>query len=302
MPPIPPTVPGPRGRSWFSDYQTLRIGFCGLAFLSFGVGWVLLAWLILPLVFLWPGSLPARRRRCQQVVRWAWMLFHDYMRWTGLIQFDPRRQRLALPQPAVIISNHPTLVDVTALLSAIGPACFIAKRPLFRNPLFGPLFRLCGHVCNHAEEGGQVVDAAVARLREGHSVLLFPEGTRSPIGKLDRFRLGAFEIARRAGVPIVPIAISADPPALFKGIPWYAIPRVTVHMTFTPLPPRMVPAAPPEESSLETLKQARDQVRREITKALEASGGAPSSTPGPGYAPAAPLPVVTADFRGGVIR
>jgi 1-acyl-sn-glycerol-3-phosphate acyltransferase len=273
MPPNAPLPLDPHSRIRFQDwFQILRIGFCGAAFLGFGIGWVLLAWVILPLAYAWPGSTFHRHRRCQQIVRRTWVLFHDYMRVTGLIDFDPRRQRMALPAPAVVISNHPTLVDVTALLSAIGPACFIVKRPLFRNPIFGPLLRLCGHICNHATDGRGVVDEAVARIRAGHTVLLFPEGTRSPVGRLDRFRLGAFEIARQAGVPLVPIAISAQPPALFKGIPWYAIPRATVKMRLTLLPARRFEAvvAPSQiPADLAALKEARDEVRGQIQAALE---------------------------------
>jgi 1-acyl-sn-glycerol-3-phosphate acyltransferase len=262
-------------RSSLQDcFQALRIGFCGAAFAAFGIGWVLLAWVFLPLAFAWPGSAFQRHRRCQQLVRRTWILFHRYMRVTGLIDFDPRRPLTALPAPAVIIANHPTLVDVTALLSAIGPACFIVKRPLFDNPIVGPLMRLCGHICNHAD-GPSVVDQAVARIREGHSVLLFPEGTRSPLGRMERFRLGAFEIARRAGVPIVPIAISAQPPALYKGIAWHAIPRVTVKMELTVLPARrLAPGGDTDQvpGDLGALKEARDEARRQIQAALEPAG------------------------------
>jgi len=275
-----PISPMPLGRQdrrsrlqdWF---QILRIGFCGAAFAGFGVGWVLLAWVILPLAYAWPGSTFQRQRRCQQIVRSTWILFHDYMRVTGLIDFDPRRQRMVVAAPAVVISNHPTLVDVTALLSAIGPACFVVKRPLFGNPIVGPLLRLCGHICNHAADGPGVVDQAVARIRAGHTVLLFPEGTRSPLGGLDRFRLGAFEIARRAGVPLVPFAISAQPPALYKGIPWHAIPRVTVRMDLTLLPARSLGAggdAGQAPENLASLKEARDEVRRQIQAALDTTG------------------------------
>jgi 1-acyl-sn-glycerol-3-phosphate acyltransferase len=58
-------------------------------------------------------------------------------------------------------------------------------------------------------------------------VLIFPEGTRSPPRGLRRFKAGAFEICLRAGVPLVPILISCDPPTLFKGLAWYALPKKT---------------------------------------------------------------------------
>ena len=68
-------------------------------------------------------------------------------------------------------------------------------------------------------------------------VLIFPEGTRSPEGGLRTFKRGAFEIACRANVPVLPLLIKCNPPALGKGRPWYDIPRRTARFTMTPLPP-----------------------------------------------------------------
>jgi 1-acyl-sn-glycerol-3-phosphate acyltransferase len=61
-------------------------------------------------------------------------------------------------------------------------------------------------------------------LRAGRSVLVFPEGTRSPAWRLRRFRRGAAEAAIRAGVPIVLFFVLADPPVLKKGDKWYQMP------------------------------------------------------------------------------
>jgi len=141
-------------------------------------------------------------------------------------------------QHAIVIANHPTLIDITALTVAVGPACIVAKKALFSNPFVGPLLRACGHIAVGFPGDGteSAVDQAEARLRAGHLVILFPEGTRSPVGDLGRFRLGAFELARRTGLPILPVRISVEPPALWKGLPWYAIPRQTVDFRLQALP------------------------------------------------------------------
>jgi 1-acyl-sn-glycerol-3-phosphate acyltransferase len=172
-------------------------------------------------------------------VRAAWVLFHDYLRWVGLVDFDRRRYDLDVRAPSIVIANHPTLIDITALMVAVGPACIVAKKALFSHPLVGPLLRACGHIAvgSPGEGMASAVDQAEARLRAGHLVILFPEGTRSPVGGLGRFRLGAFELARRTGVPILPVRITAEPPALWKGLAWYAIPRQTVNFRLQPLPP-----------------------------------------------------------------
>ncbi len=210
-----------------------RVALCGLAFLGFGLGGWLLAWLMLPLLRLWPGTDFQKQRRCQKLVRFAWIGFHDYMRLAGLVNFNHRNMRLPLTQPSVIISNHPTLIDITALVAAIGPVCFFAKGPLFRNMVFGPLLRACGHIRGAGADQktqGAALDEALGRLAAGHSVLLFPEGTRSPVDSLRRFRLGAFELARRAQVPLVVIHVDVRPLGLYKGVPWYAIPTTAMRL------------------------------------------------------------------------
>jgi 1-acyl-sn-glycerol-3-phosphate acyltransferase len=223
--------------------HVLRIALTAIAFAGFFSGGALLGWVVLRLVHLWPGEVAHRQRRCQRWVRAAWILFHDCLRWVGLVDFDRVREAMDVQGPAIIIANHPTLIDITALTVAVGPACIVAKKALFDSLLVGPLLRACGHIAVGAPGDGSelAADQAEARLRAGHLVILFPEGTRSPVGGLGRFRLGAFELARRTGVPIRPVRITAQPPALWKGLPWYSIPRQTVLFRLEQLPPIVVP-------------------------------------------------------------
>jgi 1-acyl-sn-glycerol-3-phosphate acyltransferase len=86
------------------------------------------------------------------------------------------------------------------------------------------------------------MDAALERLRAGVPILIFPEGTRSPERRLHRFHPGAFQIAARAGVPLVPLLITCDPPTLKRGAPWYCVPERTVELRVTQLP-----SLPPSE-------------------------------------------------------
>ena len=70
-----------------------------------------------------------------------------------MVAYDPRRAPRPLPEgPFVLVTNHPTLVDVTAMIAAYGELCVVAKGSLFRNPLIGPLLRLCGHI-NSGQSG-----------------------------------------------------------------------------------------------------------------------------------------------------
>ncbi len=250
--------------------QALRVLGAGSAFVGFGLGGVLLAWCVLPLLSI-VGKQAVRRRRCQRVVRASFVLFHDYMRLLGLVDFDPRALRNALvPEgPLVIVANHPTLVDVTAMIAAIGELCVVAKSAWFRNPLLGPLFHCCGHIDSGVRgeaEGVAMLNEGTLRLADGHRVLLFPEGTRSPAQGMHRFRSGAFHLATRTRAPVLPLLITAEPAGLKKHQPWYAIPREPIRLRLHLLP---LLAA----DSFATPRELQIEVRRRVGEAWALHGG-----------------------------
>lgn len=141
------------------------------------------------------------------------------------------------PGPLVIVANHPTLVDVTAILSKYDDVCCIVKETLMKNIFVGLLLRTCGHVAAADGEGIAGVgalDAVSKRLQAGMAVLFFPEGTRSPPLGLRTFRRGAFEVAARAQVPIWPMLVTCDPPALSKGLPIWKHPEKIARLRIEP--------------------------------------------------------------------
>jgi 1-acyl-sn-glycerol-3-phosphate acyltransferase len=130
-------------------------------------------------------------------------------------------------------------VDVTAIGATVPDAVIIAKSSMFRNLFVGRVLGYCDHVEVAHEgpfSGAAVVDEAVARLESGVPVLIFPEGTRSPPHALGRFRAGAFVMAARAGVPVVPLLVTCEPPTLMRGQPWHEIPERPPVMTIRQLP------------------------------------------------------------------
>jgi 1-acyl-sn-glycerol-3-phosphate acyltransferase len=150
------------------------------------------------------------------------------MRLAAILRYDPRTIRLALPAgPFVLVANHPTLIDVTALVASFPDVAIVAKAAMFRSPLVGSLLRYCDHIRSDDSlfGGAAVMDAALERLARGTPVLIFPEGTRSPPGAVGAIRPGAFDVAARARVPVIAVLIRCDPPTLLRGDPWYAIPE-----------------------------------------------------------------------------
>jgi 1-acyl-sn-glycerol-3-phosphate acyltransferase len=138
----------------------------------------------------------------------------------------------------VVVSNHPTLVDVLFLLGTIPGVCCVVHRRLFGSFFIGPTLRYGDHIRGPDPEDPEasVLDAIVQRLQEGTPVLIFPEGTRSPVGSLQRFKRGAVEAAIRAEVPLVPVFLWCDPPTLTKGGRGWRAPERAFHMTMQFLP------------------------------------------------------------------
>lgn len=121
--------------------------------------------------------------------------------------------------PAVVASNHLSYLD-PIVLGLITPRRmnFIAKEELFENSLFRALISQLGAFPLKRERFDRAgYEKALAILREGGILILFPEGTRAQHGKPGHLRQGAVRIALRAGVPLVPIVIAGTDSILPRG-------------------------------------------------------------------------------------
>ena len=133
----------------------------------------------------------------------------------------------------VYIANHQSMVDIWALLPALPKMTrFVAKESLFRIPVLGWAIRAAGFIPidrSNISKAMRSLEKAGAKIRAGHSVILFPEGTRSMDGRLRPFKKGAFHMALRARVPIVPVTIQGSFSRLRPGTLWITPGEVTVH-------------------------------------------------------------------------
>jgi 1-acyl-sn-glycerol-3-phosphate acyltransferase len=130
---------------------------------------------------------------------------------------------------ALLASTHQSFFD-PVLVGLFLPRQIrqLARRSLFRNPVFARLIRSLGAIpIDRGRSDRRALAQGIETLEEGHLLLVFPEGTRTPDGNIGKLKTGIFLMARRAQVPVVPVAIegafSAWPrwrrlPALFGGI------------------------------------------------------------------------------------
>ena len=107
-------------------------------------------------------------------------------------------------KPAVIISNHQSLID-TALLFRLCPKAIILTNDwVYNSPVFGHISKLADFY-NVSAGIDRIFEKLRGRVEEGYSILVFPEGTRSLTQKIQRFHRGAFYIAEMLEMDIVPI-------------------------------------------------------------------------------------------------
>jgi len=120
-------------------------------------------------------------------------------------------ENVLVRSPQIFMANHASDFDILIVLAHIpGQFRWIAKKELFRIPLFGKAMRNAGYIeidRQHHERAMRSIDEAAEKIKEGKSVMTFPEGTRSPDGKIQAFKQGMFHLAIKSGVPIVPISI-----------------------------------------------------------------------------------------------
>jgi 1-acyl-sn-glycerol-3-phosphate acyltransferase len=114
-------------------------------------------------------------------------------------------------EPAVYAANHGSALDIPIVFGHL-PVDFriIHKRSLRVLPLLGQAMWASGHIAidrSHPFRARRSLAAAARRIREGMSVVVFPEGTRSPDATVRHFKRGSFGLALEAGVPVVPISL-----------------------------------------------------------------------------------------------
>jgi 1-acyl-sn-glycerol-3-phosphate acyltransferase len=114
----------------------------------------------------------------------------------------------------LVVSNHAGMADIPLILGSIHLNLrFMAKEELGKIPVFGWAIKTGGYVLvkrGHKREAMQSLLDAAAVLKNGRSIHIFPEGTRSETGAMLPFKRGAFIVAIKAGVPVLPVTISGS--------------------------------------------------------------------------------------------
>lgn len=201
---------------------------------------------------------------------WSWMilaLIGVTIKVRGLSRLDGRQQYLFLV-------NHQSNIDIPVLVQSLAnfQLRWIAKKELLWVPFFGWAMWAGKHIIlDRADSAGALgsLKRAAARMASGISVVVFPEGTRSPDGRLLPFKRGGFLLAAQTGAPIVPVTISGSYKIMPKG-DWRLRPGIVeVHVS------EPIPMTARRQGSLRALAT---EVQRIVEKNLTLNGDSTSET------------------------
>ena len=149
------------------------------------------------------------------------------------------REKIDPKTAYVMVANHLSLLDILVLFRLFKHFKWVSKAENFQLPFIGWNMSLNRYVKLRRGERSSVLQmmrACRAHLANGSSIMIFPEGTRSPTGRIRRFKTGAFEIAQAAGCPILPIVLQGTSDALPKrGVVLRGRHRITVRV-LDPIP------------------------------------------------------------------
>lgn len=167
-------------------------------------------------------------------------------------------------QPYIVMANHQSYYDVFALIGYLPlPLKWVMKMELRKIPIFGIACETVGHIYvdrGNSEKARKSLKAAGEKIRAGSSVVFFPEGTRSPDGKLQDFKKGGFVMALEAGVPILPVTMVGGRKIL---------PKKSLRILPGDMKLIIHKPIPVDEYTYETREKLIERVRKAIEKDME---------------------------------
>jgi 1-acyl-sn-glycerol-3-phosphate acyltransferase len=170
-------------------------------------------------VLIWAITLPFDRRKfLLHKFTCLWASLYSWLNpvWPVTIE---GRERIRRGEAYVMVANHLSLLDILVIFRLFSHFKWVSKIENFRVPFIGWNMSLNRYIKLKRGDRSSVIEMmkrCEKTLGEGNSIMMFPEGTRSPTGQMRTFKPGAFEIAVKTGRPILPIAIQGTADALPK--------------------------------------------------------------------------------------
>lgn len=189
-----------KGRTPISIWTFIKTWFC----FTFFVCMCYLAFIVMVVLIL----LPVGRKKKKEWLARAMSALSAAVMYSGT-QIRKRtygREYLEYDKPAILIANHASFLDIMIMLMHHPKAVIMVKEWVYKSPLYGWVIRYANYL--FMEEGPEAnLEQARELVKDGYSIIIFPEGTRSDDGKVKRFHKGAFYLAEQLNLSIQPVFI-----------------------------------------------------------------------------------------------
>jgi len=206
------------------DY-VLRLFGTAVSFTVYGIGGIVLSVIVFPLIAVFSRDRETRTRRVRSLLSRSYGSFLWMMHALGVFDFvvDPHAsEKLSGNGGMIVVSNHPTLIDVVQILAQIEHGNCIVKRAMWNNLFLGGVVRAANYISN--SDSQELLSQCADVLRRGETLVIFPEATRTVPGQEMKLYRGAARVALMSGVPVQMVHLSCIPSTLSKAEHWYQIP------------------------------------------------------------------------------
>lgn len=183
--------------------------FC---FFIFGIGAVILNFLLFPFI-------KNNKELCSDIIHYTWKFFVNLMMWLKLFRLDIKK--LGKIKNKVIVSTHPSFIDIVILIALIPRSTCFVKKELAHNPILKNL--VTSIFITNEVELEELKSESKKMLDRGFNVIIFPSGIRHRRDEFPKIRKGASLVALNAGKNVVPIRMFSDRDFLFINQPFYAV-------------------------------------------------------------------------------
>lgn len=207
-------------------WRVLATGFC---FAVFGLGGLMVRCLVYPALLVCVREQAQRQAHTQALIHHGFRWFVALMRGVGVLSYEVHGLERLQRRGLLILANHPSLIDVVFLISLVRHADCIVKAGLARNPFTRGPIQAAGFIINSG--GAQLLHDCLQSLQMGNNLIIFPEGTRTPLRGQVKLQRGAAHVAVRGAQDITPVHIRSSLPMLTKGTPWWQVPLRKPHFT-----------------------------------------------------------------------
>tara|TARA_R110002124_G_scaffold61789_2_gene169075 strand:- start:19035 stop:19805 length:771 start_codon:yes stop_codon:yes gene_type:complete len=198
-----------------------------IGFVLFGLGGLLLGYVLFPLVSLLSPDRRLAKMRCRRLVQLSFRFFIGLLSKAGVLTFHISGAEELDRRGNIVIANHPTLIDIVFLISMIPNATCIVKPSLFNNVFTRGPVSWAGYIPSN--EADTLIADSEAQLADNATLVIFPEGSRSVPNQPLKFKRGAAYLWLRTQCALSLVAITVDPPFLTKHEKWYQVPYRRPH-------------------------------------------------------------------------